>query len=81
MLAFLQPYWLSILKYGAMVIGVLAVLFSARQSGKHAERVENLKKAVDDAKMRRDIEIRNSLKSDDIRERMRQQRDTIRNKL
>lgn len=81
MLSLLKPYFLSILSYGAMALGVLAVLFGARQSGKHAERVDNLRKALDNARIRRDIEIRNSVDDTDIRERMRKKRNGFRSRV
>lgn len=38
MLELLRPFWLEILKYGSIVVGVLLVLLRARQSGAQAEQ-------------------------------------------
>lgn len=56
MLAFLKPYWLTIAKWGGIVLGVLLVLVKVRQSGKDAVRVENLEKGLEDAKTSNEIE-------------------------
>lgn len=49
MLSFLKPFWLDIVKWGGIILGVGAVLFSARQSGRNAERVDQVKRERDDA--------------------------------
>lgn len=48
--AWMKPYWLSIVKWGAVVMAVLAILFKVRQSGKDAVRVEHLEKDLSNAK-------------------------------
>lgn len=41
---------IKIVWIGAVALAVLAILFGARQAGRRAERVENLERAIDDAR-------------------------------
>lgn len=70
MLNFLKPYWLEIVKYGALIIGVMAVLFSARQAGKHAERVGNLETSIKRLKKDAEIDARPHLGDTDLINRL-----------
>lgn len=56
-LAFLRPYLLKIALFGAAVLGVLSILYSARQSGRAAERVDNLKKALANENERKQVDV------------------------
>ena len=62
-------------------IAVAAVLFQAKNAGKAAEQLEQLKLEYNNATIRNDIEIRNRAlggDADAIRERLRRQRKKIR---
>lgn len=50
MLAFLKPYWLEIVKWSGIILAGIAVFFSIKQSGRNAERVDQLKKDNKNAK-------------------------------
>lgn len=52
-----QPWALRFLKWGAVALAVGLVLLGVRNSGRQAERVGNLEKAVKAAERRRDVEI------------------------
>lgn len=56
-LAFLRPYLLKIALFGAAVLGVVSFLYSVRQSGRAAERVDNLKKALANENERKRIDV------------------------
>ena len=56
MLNLLKPFWLSIVKYAAIVGGILLVVFKIRQSGRDAERAENIEKVVENVQIRHDVE-------------------------
>lgn len=47
MLELLKPFWIEIIKYGGMIMGIIIVLFKTRQSGKEfverKEAMETLK--------------------------------------
>lgn len=48
---------LRLAKWGAIALAVLLVLLRVRDSGRHAERVDNLNKALNAAKERQNVEI------------------------
>ena len=49
---------LKIVWIGAAVLAVLAVLFSVRNAGRNLERVENLERALDNARRANDARTR-----------------------
>lgn len=71
MLAFLRPYWLSIAKYAAIAGGVLLLVFKIRQSGRDAERVENMKEVLEHVEIRDAIE-RDINRDDNATKRLRE---------
>lgn len=73
MLNLLKPFWLSIVKYAAIAGGILLVVLKIRQSGRDAERVENLEKVVENVQIRHDIERRVSGSTDAVK-RLRESR-------
>ncbi|MCA1908780.1 MAG: hypothetical protein LDL39_10505 [Magnetospirillum sp.] len=48
---------LRLAKWGAIALAVLLVLLRVRDSGRQAERVNNLSKALEAAKARKNVEI------------------------
>jgi len=67
----LKPFWLSIVKWGAVTLAVMAILFKVRQSGKDAVMVENLEKDLNNAKeIIREDNIVSSAPIDGMRERL-----------
>ncbi len=56
MLQFLKPFWLQIIKYGGIVLGVILILFRARQSGKEAEEAKSMLETLKGLKTRDKIE-------------------------
>lgn len=70
MLTILKPFWLSILKYASIAGAVLLVVFKIRQSGRDAERVENMKETLSHVKIRDAIE-RDVNRNDNATERLR----------
>jgi hypothetical protein len=69
--AWLKPFWLSIVKWGAVTLAVMAILFKVRQSGKDAVMVENLEKDLSNAKeIIREDNIVSSAPIDGMRERL-----------
>ena len=48
---------LNILKFGAIIFAVVAVLFGARQAGKNAERIDQLKANQKAARKAHEIDI------------------------
>jgi uncharacterized membrane protein YdjX (TVP38/TMEM64 family) len=55
MLAFLKPYWLSIVKWAGIIGGVLLLFFKIRQSGRDAERVDNLERNIENVERAKKI--------------------------
>ena len=70
MLSFLKPYWLEIVKWGAVVIGGLALFFSVKNSGRDAERVDNLERVMDNVEKSKTI--RRGVSSANANDRLRQ---------
>ena len=70
MLALLKPFWLTIAKYAAIAGGILLIVFKIRQSGRDAERVENMKETLNHVKIRDAIE-RDVNRSDNATEQLR----------
>lgn len=70
MLNLLKPFWLSIAKYAALAGGILLLVFKIRQSGRDAERVENMEK-VQKYEQIRDAVERDVNRSDNATERLR----------
>ena len=68
----LSKLWLTIAGWSAAIIGVLAILFKVRQSGKDSVKMHNMKEALEGVKTRDKIE--NNIKSADISERERLRR-------
>lgn len=62
MLSLLKPFWLTIAKYAAIAGSILLIVFKIRQSGRDAERVENMEKVQEY------VEIRNAVERDVNRE-------------
>lgn len=52
-----NPISLAVLKWGAVALSVIAVLFGARMTGRHAERVERLEGQQAAAKERAKAEV------------------------
>lgn len=42
----LKPFWIPIIRYGTIILGVLLVLFKARQSGKDAVKNNMIEKTL-----------------------------------
>jgi hypothetical protein len=70
MLALLKPFWLTILKYASIAGAILLVVFKIRQSGRDAERVENIEK-VQEYEQVRDAVERDVNRGDNASERLR----------
>lgn len=70
MLNLLKPFWLSILKYVSIAGAIMLVVFKIRQSGRDAERVENMKETLSHVKIRDAIE-RDVNRNDNATERLR----------
>lgn len=56
MMELLKPFWLQILKYGAVFTGVLLVLFKARQGGKQSAENAQSKEILRGAQERAKVE-------------------------
>jgi len=69
-LSFFKPFWLSILKYASIAGAVLLLLLKIRQSGRDAERVENMEK-VQEYEQIRDAVERDVNRGDNATERLR----------
>jgi len=67
---FLKPYWLSIAKYASIAGGILLVVLKIRQSGRDAERVENMEEVLKHEQVRDAIE-RDVNRSNNATERLR----------
>ncbi len=64
----LRPIWVIFLKWGAIIGGILFVLFKARQSGKESVKNESIKATIEGVKVRDEIETDMSgLNADDIK--------------
>ena len=50
-------FGLTILKFGAIILAVIAVLFGARQAGKNAEKVSQMKQQQKAARKAHEIDI------------------------
>ena len=61
----LSGCWLTLLKWGAIVLTVILILFRVRQDGRNAERIDNLERALENARERRKIDIDTRTLSDD----------------
>lgn len=69
-IGFLKPFWLSILKYASIAGAVLLVVFKIRQSGRDAERVENMERVQEYVEIRNAVE-RDVNRNDNATERLR----------
>jgi len=54
--AAIRPHLLTALKWLAVAAAVAAVLLGVRNSGRQTERVENLERALDAARRRKDVD-------------------------
>lgn len=70
MLSLLKPFWLTIAKYAAIAGSILLIVFKIRQSGRDAERAENMKETLSHVKIRDAIE-RDVNRNDNATERLR----------
>lgn len=71
MIELLKPFWMGVIKWGAIVGGILLVLFKVRQSGKDAVQNENIKETLEGVKVRDKIKD-NIVTADDVeRKRLR----------
>lgn len=70
MLNLLKPFWLTIAKYASIAGAIMLVVFKIRQSGRDAERVENMEK-VQEYEQIRDAVERDVNRSDNATERLR----------
>ncbi len=50
-------FGLTILKFGAIILAVIAVLFGARQAGKNAEKIDQLKQQRKAARKAHEVDI------------------------
>ena len=69
-LGILKPFALKIALWGGIALAVLAVLAGVRNSGKQAERVTNLKKALEIENERRQVDVVVATGGDGERKRM-----------
>lgn len=77
-------YWPVIAGYLAIAGLVAGVLLSARKGGREAEKLEQIKTELKHAKTRSLIETRNAANSgdaDDVRQRVRAQREKLKRSL
>ncbi len=72
-LSLLKPFWLQIVKYGAIIGGVLLVLFKARQSGKEVQQRKQAIETLRGVKVRDKIQDKVNFASDADIDRMYQQ--------
>lgn len=70
-LGLLKPFALKIALWGAVGLAVLGVLAGVRKSGRDAERVTNLKKALEAENERRQVDVDVAGADDAERERLR----------
>lgn len=70
LLDLLKPFALKIALWGAIALAVLAVLAGVRKSGRDAERVANLKKALEAENERRQVDVDVATGGDGERKRM-----------
>lgn len=70
-LGLLKPFALKIALWGAVGMAVLGVLAGVRKSGRDAERVTNLKKALEAENERRQVDVDVAGADDAERERLR----------
>ncbi len=67
----LRPIWITLVKWGAIVGGILLILFKVRQSGKDIVRNENIKETLDGVEARDKVEDHIVASSDLERRRLR----------
>jgi len=66
-----NPAVLRALQWGAVALAVAAVLLGARNAGRREERVENLERAVEAARRRRDVDVEvGRARPDDVRDEL-----------
>lgn len=72
MLNFLQPYWLSIVKWGGIALAAVGLFFGIRKSGRDAERVDAMERSVENVSESKKVRrgIANS-SSDSVNQRLR----------
>mgnify|MGYP003624121200 CR=1 FL=1 len=68
---FFAKAWLQIGIMGGAAIAVAAVLFSARSAGRQAERVEGMQRALQNVKVRNEVDRIVNSGSDDDFDRLR----------
>ena len=71
MLAFLRPFAFKIAIVAAGALAVLAVLFGARQAGRTAERVDNLRRSVGAKDAQLEAATRRPRTRDELLDRLR----------
>ena len=71
MIELLKPFWIGIVKWGAIVGGILLVLLKVRQSGKDAVKKDALEKTLDGVMARDKIEDKVASAGNAERERLR----------
>ena len=72
-LALLKPFALKIALWSGIAVAVLAILAGVRNSGRQAERVTNLKKALEAENERKQVDVDVAGAADNVeRERLRE---------